>query len=91
MVQLEIWKNMVKKTPPKYILGDLKVPVALFTGDQDYLADPTDVAQLIKEIPAAKLVFKKDTAEYSHIDPIWGINANNLIYPDILHLFSQYE
>jgi len=86
-------KNMViygQKTPPKYNLGDLKVPVALFTGGQDYLADPKDVAQMILELPPSKIVFRNNVPEYSHIDPIWGINAKDLIYPDILTLLSKY-
>lgn len=35
-------------TPPLYNLGNIRVPVRLFAGSSDRLADPTDVQRLWK-------------------------------------------
>jgi len=76
-------------TPPQYPLGDVKTKVAVFSGTQDYLADPTDVAVILKELPKDKLIFKKNIDYYSHLDFIWGMDANEVIYKDIITLFSK--
>jgi len=83
-------KHYGQKTPPPYPLSGLKAKVALFTGTQDYLADPTDVKRLISELPKEKVVFNKNVDYYSHIDFIWGIDAATLIYKDIIQLFGKY-
>jgi len=84
-------KNIIiKKTPPLYDLGKLKANVALFTATNDYLADPDDVQKLIRELPKDRIVFEKNIPAYSHIDFIWGIDAKDLVYKDILDLFSKY-
>jgi pimeloyl-ACP methyl ester carboxylesterase len=72
--------------PPKYPLNkipaDLKI--ALFTGGNDYLADPTDVAILVKDLVTPPYVHFEPN--YAHCDYIWAENAPQLIYPDILRL-----
>ena len=37
-------------TPPQYNVQDVKVPTALFSGGQDTLADPKDVAVLLTQV-----------------------------------------
>jgi len=83
-------KQYGQKTPPQYPVPDLKVKVALFTGSQDYLADPTDVKKLISVLPKDKVVFNKNIEKYSHIDFIWGYDAPSILYKDILDLFGKY-
>lgn len=40
----------LQSTPPRYNVHDMKVPTALFSGGQDTLADPKDVAVLITQV-----------------------------------------
>jgi len=85
--------NQIKyhqKTPPIYDLGLLKANVALYTGGEDYLADPVDVKRLLSELPQSKIVRHVDYADYSHIDFIWGMDAKDRLYNNIVDLFSKY-
>ena len=43
--------------PPTYDLSKVAVKTALFSGSNDYLADPTDVQRLVKELPTDTVVF----------------------------------
>ena len=45
--------NLVKygqTTPPEYDLSQYRVPIAIYKGDVDQLADPTDVAWLVSQL-----------------------------------------
>jgi len=76
-------------TPPAYNLKEFPadLPVALFAGGSDYLADPTDVRALIAQLPKAPTVHIEP--DYGHMDPLWGTNANTKIYPLILNLLAS--
>jgi len=52
-------KRYGQRTPPPYLLSQMppKLPVALFTGGNDYLADPIDVARLKKELSTSSTAF----------------------------------
>lgn len=39
-----------QSTPPEYHVQNMKVPTALFSGGQDTLADPKDVAVLLTQV-----------------------------------------
>ncbi|XP_071507660.1 gastric triacylglycerol lipase-like [Diadema antillarum] len=71
-------------TPPEYHVEDLKVPVALFWGDDDFLADPKDVANLIPRI--RKLIFNKEIKNFEHLDFIWAMDAKSVLYDDVIRL-----
>eukprot|EP01100_Stratorugosa_tubuloviscum_P003461 TRINITY_DN1844_c2_g1_i1.p1 TRINITY_DN1844_c2_g1~~TRINITY_DN1844_c2_g1_i1.p1 ORF type:complete len:409 (-),score=178.22 TRINITY_DN1844_c2_g1_i1:95-1321(-) len=80
-----------QRDPPNYHLGDVKVPVAIFTGGKDVLADPKDVSRLKSELPQNLIVHENDQPTFSHLDFVWGLDANRLIYSDILYLASKYS
>ncbi|XP_002165026.2 gastric triacylglycerol lipase isoform X1 [Hydra vulgaris] len=83
----ENMKRYHQKTAPLYYVDKVKVPVALFTGSNDWLADPTDINNhLIPFLP--NIVFKKNIDAWNHLDFVWGINANKMIYNDIINLMS---
>eukprot|EP00658_Telonema_sp_P-2_P083833 TRINITY_DN9179_c0_g1_i10.p1 TRINITY_DN9179_c0_g1~~TRINITY_DN9179_c0_g1_i10.p1 ORF type:complete len:222 (-),score=73.20 TRINITY_DN9179_c0_g1_i10:415-1080(-) len=77
-------------SPPVYKLADVSVPVALFSGGADYLADPTDVEQIVHQLPTKTLVNHTVTGTYAHLDYTWGVDANQLVYPKVLDLLSKY-
>lgn len=61
----------------------LAVSTALYNGGQDWIADPTDVSELIPKIrPVLRSV--KTIPPYEHLDFIVGMNARELIYDEII-------
>lgn len=80
------------KTPPIYDLTKFptSLPIALFTGGEDYLADPIDVAHLVSLLPNPP-VLTKHVDNYSHIDPMLAMNAHTVEYPDVFRLLEQYS
>ena len=69
--------------PPPYNVTDLTVKTALFTGGQDWLADPTDVANLIPKIKDVTF-YHKNISYYDHLDFIWGLDAATQVYSEIV-------
>jgi len=75
--------------PPKYKLGNIKTELVLFSGGNDSLADPTDVAWLTSQL---KSVSKHIVIpEYNHLDFIWGVKANNMIYDKIIRMAKDHK
>jgi pimeloyl-ACP methyl ester carboxylesterase len=69
-------------TPPLYNLTDFHVPVYTYAGSNDWIADPEDVYSLLPQLKSLK---RSITIEgYNHMDFIWGINANEKLYEDII-------
>ena len=69
--------------PPPYNVTELTVKTALFTGGQDWLADPTDVANLIPKIKDVTF-YHKNISYYDHLDFIWGLDAATQVYSEIV-------
>lgn len=68
-------------------MSDIKVPMALFMGGKDWLADPEDVAWLLPKLQSTgKLIHHKNIPYYDHLDFIWGMDAATVVYPDILQI-----
>ncbi|CAF89870.1 unnamed protein product, partial [Tetraodon nigroviridis] len=82
-------KHYNQTTPPEYRLQDMKVPTALFSGGQDTLADPRDVAVLLTQVP--QLVFHQHVQHWEHLDFIWGLDAPDVLFPNILELLHRYR
>lgn len=55
-------------TPPVYNLQNVpsSLPIAVFTGGKDVLADPTDLAHLFKLIPPPVLIHNEP--DFGHLD-----------------------
>jgi pimeloyl-ACP methyl ester carboxylesterase len=77
--------------PPGYSIRTMKVPTAIFSGGDDWLADPTDVNYIFDQISNETLVFRKYIPDYNHIDFIWALTANQLVYADVVNLMRKYH
>eukprot|EP00112_Aurelia_sp_Birch-Aquarium-sp1_P001667 Seg1180.3 transcript_id=Seg1180.3/GoldUCD/mRNA.D3Y31 product="putative lysosomal acid lipase/cholesteryl ester hydrolase" protein_id=Seg1180.3/GoldUCD/D3Y31 len=80
-------KHYKQPTPPLYKVADNPVPTAIFTGTNDWLADPTDVATLKPQIK--HLIYSKNIDSWNHLDFIWGESAYKVIYPDIIQMMKD--
>lgn len=78
--------------PPQYNLSAVTMPLGLYSGSNDWLADPTDVSKLRKELP--NNITKQDIyiQGYDHMDFVWGMKANQTIYlqPNLLTEIIKY-
>uniref|UniRef100_A0A2C9JRX8 Lipase n=1 Tax=Biomphalaria glabrata TaxID=6526 RepID=A0A2C9JRX8_BIOGL len=79
----ENMKHYGQPTPPLYDPRKVKVPVAIFRGDQDWLADPADVKWLL---PQLHVTHDVNIPHYEHLDFIWAFDAPTYIYSTILKI-----
>uniref|UniRef100_A0A0B7A002 AB hydrolase-1 domain-containing protein n=1 Tax=Arion vulgaris TaxID=1028688 RepID=A0A0B7A002_9EUPU len=70
-----------QSTPPLYNLTNVKVPVAVFRGGQDWLADPEDVSWII---PQLNVTLDANIPYYNHVDFIWAFDSPTVIYKKLL-------
>ena len=73
---------------PVYDISNIKVPVALYWSQNDWLADATDVQYLRKNLPNIVDDFSIDS--YNHLDFVWATNAKEAFYDRMLKLMQQY-
>jgi pimeloyl-ACP methyl ester carboxylesterase len=75
-------------TPTTYNMSAYNLPVYLFSGDQDWLAEPTDVLWLEQNLNGhAKCHYKFQ--DYNHIDFIWGQQVKFDVYDRILEIIRR--
>uniref|UniRef100_A0A023GN79 Lipase n=1 Tax=Amblyomma triste TaxID=251400 RepID=A0A023GN79_AMBTT len=77
-------------TPPAYPLEKISVPVALYQGCADYLADPLDVDDLYKRLPHVVHKYVVPDPNFGHLDFIFGYNATEILHKNMIELVSNY-
>lgn len=65
------------------------MPTALWSGGHDTLADTKDVAVLLNQVP--NLVYHRHIEHWEHLDFIWGLDAPQEMYSEIIKLMSQQD
>jgi len=81
-------KNYGQAFPPQYNVSSVEVPVALYYGGKDWLADPTDVERYLLPNLHNKIAVEYYET-YDHLDFVWGIDANTHIYSNMLKLMDS--
>lgn len=76
-------------SPPEYDLSKVTVPVALFWSDNDWLADPEDVKYLTSNLPDIVLNERIPLPSFNHIDFLWGLDADTLVYSKLVPLLLE--
>ena len=73
----------VKKTPPLYDPRKIRVPVAIFRGGRDWLADTTDVEWLLPQLNVTHDIY---VPFYEHLDMTYGFDAVTRMYKYIVEI-----
>ncbi len=76
-------------TPPLYTIRPINMPTAIFWSGEDWLADPNDVAYIFDNLQT--MVYEKYIPNYNHLDFVWAITANTIIYQDLLSVMHKYH
>jgi len=71
-------------TPPLYFASNVTVPVYLYSGALDTLADPQDVTYLSSHL--ANLKGNCILSAFTHLDFIWGLRAAEDVYQSIINV-----
>ncbi|XP_045882238.1 gastric triacylglycerol lipase isoform X1 [Meles meles] len=74
-------------TPPYYNLTDMHVPIAVWNGGNDLLADPRDVDHLLSKLP--NLIYHRKIPPYNHLDFIWAMDAPQVLYNEIVSMMGE--
>ncbi|KAG7201061.1 hypothetical protein KM043_017607 [Ampulex compressa] len=73
-------KHYGSTQPPKYDLGRIKVPVAIFYSENDFLTAQADIQTLVNNLPNVVQTKKVEYAKFNHVDFLWGRDAKTLLY-----------
>uniref|UniRef100_A0A8C8YNT9 Lipase n=1 Tax=Prolemur simus TaxID=1328070 RepID=A0A8C8YNT9_PROSS len=84
-VQNEMHYN--QPTPPYYNVTAMNVPIAVWNGGNDWLADPQDVGMLLPKLP--HLIYHKEISFYNHLDFIWAMDAPQEVYNEIVSMLAE--
>ena len=67
------------------------MPLAIFYGTQDQLADPPDVLSLLEALPQGSVAHAEALQGYEHLDFTWGTDARERLYPAVLRLLRDWQ
>ncbi|KAM4851982.1 gastric triacylglycerol lipase [Thomomys bottae] len=73
--------------PPYYNVTAMTVPIAVWNGGQDLLADPRDIEMLLPKL--SNLIYHKEILPYNHLDFIWAMNAPQEVYNEIVSMLAE--
>lgn len=65
----------------------MNVPIAIWNGGKDLLADPQDVDLLLSKL--SNLIHHKEIPNYNHLDFIWAMDAPQEVYNEIISLMAK--
>uniref|UniRef100_A0A182R885 Lipase n=1 Tax=Anopheles funestus TaxID=62324 RepID=A0A182R885_ANOFN len=77
--------------PPDYPLRRVTAPVALHYSDNDLLADVSDVRKLYSYLPNSIGLFRVPDPRWTHLDFVYGIDANTFLYERVISLMKRYN
>ncbi|XP_011684498.1 PREDICTED: lipase 3-like [Wasmannia auropunctata] len=79
-------------TPPDYQLEKITTPIALFSSDNDWLANAKDVDLLSTKLNSVVFHCKTPAnSTFNHYDFIWGKSSPQMVSWPILRLLAQYQ
>ncbi|XP_055849510.1 lipase 1-like [Episyrphus balteatus] len=80
-----------RKTPPDYDLSKVTGKVAIYYAKNDYLTVPRDMEKLIQGLPNVVEKYLVEYPQFNHIDFVWGVNARELVYYELLRVMKLIQ
>ncbi|XP_060665937.1 lipase 3-like isoform X1 [Drosophila nasuta] len=78
-------------TPPEYKLENVQAKVALYYGENDWLAQPSDVEALSLHLPNVVSQHLVNYPKFNHLDFIWGVDARELLWDRMLRNMKSID
>ncbi|NWV47800.1 LIPM Lipase, partial [Daphoenositta chrysoptera] len=72
--------------PPSYRIEDMRVPVALWSGGQDWVSPPVETQHLLTHL--VRVVHHEHFPDWNHFDHHWGLNAPQRMYRHMVTLMD---
>lgn len=84
-------KSNDTEIPSDYPLHQITAPVSLHFSTVDTMANSTDVKKLITKLTGSNNLHIQEinTGKFNHLDFMWGKNAAQIVYADIIKFFSE--
>ncbi|XP_077207069.1 lipase member M-like [Paroedura picta] len=77
-----------KTSPPLYKIEEITVPIAIWHGAQDWVCQPAEIEALLPRI--TNLIHHECFPDWNHFDFIWGLDAPQRLYKEILYLMEKH-
>lgn len=84
-------KQYGTRQPPEYPVDKITLPIALISGNNDWLSGKVDVNKLYAELPNPIENYRVPYEDFNHIDFIWGVDAPTLVYDKLLQLLENFK
>ncbi|PIO74355.1 hydrolase, alpha/beta domain protein [Teladorsagia circumcincta] len=82
-------KKYGQSEPPEYDFTKIQNPIYVYSGDEDWLADPEDVSGYLMPRISHTVVQNTVLHDYNHLDFIWGLRAAADIYEPIIDIVKK--
>jgi len=79
--------------PPTYRLQDVTTPVAIYYGQNDWIAAMQDVLRTVSELPnvVPGMIHMVEFPGWNHLDFLWGIDADRFVYKFVLENMKKCQ
>ena len=74
-----------------YDLGRSTAPWAIHWGSNDWVATPTDVRWLARQLPNVARVRSVPQSGFNHLDFLWAKDARSLVYLDVIRTVRRFN
>lgn len=76
--------------PPDYPLGIVTAPIHLYYSNNDWLVAVKDIQILASKLQ--NVVYSKMVPDmtFNHLDFLWGLNVQEMVYDDLVENIRKY-
>ncbi|CAL8124021.1 unnamed protein product [Orchesella dallaii] len=87
-------ENMIKygrQHPPDYNLTNVRAPISLIVGSNDFLAHKEDAKNLGRKLPNLVDFHYVPYEHFTHLDFCYATDVSNLVYKHVVGLLNTYD